>query len=103
MGFFSKDNQKGRDKAFETLISEFTENTKTMVEQDNKRKKAVILIAVEENEDGSNAHVDIVAAGTEEKLIYGLSTFAEKPGTHELFNKAVDFISFISFSKIFGK
>lgn len=99
----SKDNQNSRDKAFQTLVSEFTENATTMVKQDKKSKKAVILIAVEEDENGNGAHVDIVVAGTEEKLIYGLSEFTEKPGTREIFRKLLSFLSFVSFSKIMGK
>lgn len=103
MEFFSKDNQNSRDKAFETLVSEFTKNATIMVQEDKKAKKAVILISVKENEDGSNADVNIMAAGTEEKLIFALSDFAQKPGTRELFLKAVRFLNFYSFSKIMGK
>lgn len=104
MGLLNKKNDQGnRDKEFETLISEFKEKATAMVAQDEKCRKAVILIAVEESKDGSGAHVDVSVSGTEDKLVYALYNFANKPYTSDIFHKTVKFLNYLSLSNIIGK
>ena len=74
-----------------------------MVAKDNNNKRAIIVIAVEENEKGDNANTQVLAAGTEKKLVYAIAQFAIRNESRGLFNRAIKFLNFMKLSKIFGK
>lgn len=57
---------------FQKKVSEFISSATCMVAKDNNNKRAIIVIAVEENEKGDNANTQVLAAGTEEKLVYAI-------------------------------
>lgn len=98
MGVFSKSE---RDKAFEALVNEFKDNAIKMVATDKNNKKAVVLIAVEENEKGDGCHVDVTASGTETMLVYAISQFAMHDTSKGIFRKAIGFLKFYSLSNLF--
>lgn len=88
---------------FQKKVSEFISSDTCMVAKDNNNKRAIIVIAVEENEKGDNANTQVLAAGTEEKLVYAIAQFAIRNESRGLFNRAIKFLNFMKLSKIFGK
>lgn len=90
-------------KDFQKEVSEFIYKATDMVAKDNNHKRAIIVIAVEENEKGDGASTQVVAAGTEEKLVYAISEFATRKESENLFNKAIRFLNYMKLSKIFRK
>lgn len=89
-------------RSFQEVVQDFIKNGVEHVKNDPKGKKAFIVIAVEENENGDGTHVDVMAAGTKEKLLYALIRFATKQESKGLFMDAVKFINFTNLTKIFG-
>lgn len=47
--------------------------------------------------------IQVLAAGTEEKLVYAIAQFAIRNESRGLFNRAIKFLNFMKLSKIFGK
>lgn len=88
---------------FQKKVSEFISYATCMVAKDNNNKRAIIVIAVEENEKGDNANTQVLAAGTEEKLVCAIAQFAIRNESRGLFNRAIKFLNFMKLSKIFGK
>lgn len=76
---------------FQKKVSEFISSATCMVAKDNNNKRAIIVIAVEENEKGDNANTQVLAAGTEEKLVYA------KPNLQLETNQEVCLIGLLSF------
>lgn len=87
---------------FQEKVSEFISSATYMVAKDNN-KRAIIVIAVEENEKGDNASTQVLAAGTEEKLVYAIIRFATRNESRGLFSRAIKFMNMVKLSKIFGK
>lgn len=88
---------------FQEKVSEFISSATYMVAKDNNNKRAIIVIAVEENEKGDNASTQVLAAGTEEKLVYAIIQFATRNESRGLFGRAIKFMNMVKLSKIFGK
>ena len=77
---------------FQKKVSEFISSATCMVAKDNNNKRAIIVIAVEENEKGDNANTQVLAAGTEEKLVViGLTVFEPRTAIHRSRKGVEDF------------
>lgn len=92
-----------KPKSYQEVVQDFIKSGVEHVSNDPNRKKAFIVISVESNEKGDGAHVDVMAAGTKENLLYALTQFATRQESKGLFLEAVKFINFINLTKIFGK
>lgn len=88
---------------FQKKVSEFISSAAEQVAKDNNNKRAIIVIAVEESEKGDDASTQVLAVGTEEKLVYAIHQFATRSESSGLFNRAMKFINLMTLSKIFGK